>query len=335
MDMIAIYDVRNEECDFISKHFGDDVLLITDSLSLDTVPEDPDSVETLCVFVSSDVTSEVIDAFPNLSHITTRSTGTDHIDIDYAKQKGISISHVPGYGEQTVAEFAFALVLTLSRKIFDAYSQVRRSGDRSFTHLRGFDLYGKTFGVLGTGKIGAHAARIATGFGMKVVAYDAYPNHEIADEIGFEYLDSVEELARQSDILSLHVPYLPETHHIINADVLKNMKDTALLINTARGELVDTSALVQSLSDGSIAGAGLDVLEGERQLSEEAELLSHNTPDSDIQTLLENHVLIDMNNVVVTPHVAFYSQEAEEQILTTMLENITQYGETGTPAHLV
>lgn len=331
--MIAFFDVRDEEKELLLEVFGDGHLYVPENVEpayFDQLGE----VDTLCVFVTSEINKEVIDAMPTLKHIATRSTGADHIDIAYAKEKGITVSHVPGYGEQTVAEFAFALLLTLSRKIFDAYHQVREQGDYSFEHLRGFDLYGKTFGVVGTGKIGAHVARIAIGFGMNVVAYDISPDKALAKEIGFTYVDSLEDLLRQSDVVSLHVPYVKETHHMLNAETIGMMKDGVYLINTARGELIDTTALIGALKDGSIAGAGLDVLEGERDLKEEAELVQGLTKEVDVQVLLEDHVLIDMPNVVVTPHIGFYTKEAEQEIVETTIENIETFYKDGRPVHV-
>jgi len=331
--MIAFFDIRAEEKPLFTDAFGDEHEYCDGQAHLEEVTAAED-VDTLCVFVKSEVTREVIDVYPHLKHIATRSTGTDHIDVEYAKEKGVAVSRVPGYGEQTVAEFAFALLLTLSRKIFDAYHQVREQGDYSFTHLRGFDLYKKTFGVVGTGRIGAHAARIARGFGMDVIAYDVHPDRKLAEDVGFTYSETLEDLLERADVVSLHVPYLPTTHHMFNADTIPKMKRGAYLINTARGELVDTTELIRALKSGAIAGAGLDVLEGERDLKEEAELVMGDCKEVDVQTLLEGHVLIDMPNVVVTPHIAFYTKEAEREIIDTTIENIKQFNETGEPVHV-
>ena len=327
--MIAFCDVRDAEKMFLIDTFGEEHFYTKDVADASVLKNMTD-IETLCVFVTSDVDKKVIDALPNLKHITTRSTGVDHIDVKYAQKKGIVVSHVPGYGEHTVAEFAFALLLTLSRKIFEAYHQVREKGDYSFAHLRGFDLHGKIFGVVGTGCIGAHAARIAQGFGMKVIAYD----HSPREDLNVEYKETLEDMLREADIVSLHVPYIPgKTHHLLNEERLSVMKRGAYLINTARGELIDTTALVRVLKEGHLGGAGLDVLEGERELKEEAELILGDQKEVDVQTLLEDHILIDMPNVVVTPHLAFYTEEAERQIIETAIKNIDTFNKQGKPAY--
>lgn len=332
--MIAFCDVRDAERMFLIDAFGEEHFYTPDKARADILSELPD-VDTLCVFVSSKVDKEVIDALPDLKHITTRSTGVDHIDVKYAKKRRIVVSHVPGYGEYTVAEFAFALLLTLSRKIFEAYHQVREKGDYSFTHMRGFDLYGKTFGILGTGRIGSHAARIAKGFGMKVLAYDVKPNEQLAEEIGFTYTKTLDEMLQGSDVVSLHIGLFPETRHIIGKKELALMKKGAILINTARGELIDTTELVKALKSGHLGGAGLDVLEGEKELKEEAELILGDQLETDVQTLLEDHILIDMPNVIVTPHMAFYTEEAEKEIIDTSIANIDSFYTSGKAKHIL
>jgi len=196
--------------------------------------------------------------------------------------------------------------------------------------LRGFDLSGKTLGVIGTGKIGKNVIKIAKGFGMKVIACNLHPDLDFAKEFDFEYKD-LPEVVSKADILTLHVPYSKENHHLINKENILKMKKGVYLINTARGELIDTDALIWGLHEGIIAGAGLDVLEGERQLKEEAEILSSTDtlPKREhYKTLLEDHILIDMPNVIVTPHIAFYSKEAEEAIITTTVDNIKGFIES-------
>ncbi|MDO8183449.1 MAG: NAD(P)-dependent oxidoreductase [bacterium] len=280
--------------------------------------------EIISIFVDSKVTTKVLSAFPNLKHIATRSTGYDHIDLAVCKERGIIVSSVPGYGEVTVAEYAFALLLAYSRKIYDGVEKIKEQGDFSPEGLKGFDLCGKTIGIIGTGRIGKHAAGIAKGFGMKVVAYDVYPNEEAAKQIGFSYL-SLEELLKNADVVSVHVPYTPENHHLINKDKLALMKASAVLINTARGALIDTPALVEALKNKTIAGAALDVLEEEGVLKDEFGYVMGANQEADMKAVLADHVLFDLPNVIITPHNAFNTQEALEKILDTTAENIKSF----------
>ena len=270
--------------------------------------------------------------FPALKLIATRSTGFDHIDLAAAKERGVTVVTVPFYGENTVAEFTFALLLALSRRIIDADERVR-SGTFSPAGLRGFDLLGKTIGIIGTGHIGAHVIRMAQGFGMKVIAFDAYPNIDLSHTLNFTYL-SLPELLAQSDVITLHVPYNPHTHHLINKENIVSIKKGAYLINTARGAVVETGVLVDALRNGILAGAALDVLEEEDGLKEEAMLLTMPHPNADaIKTVLEDHYLINHPRVIVTPHLAFNTTEAIERILNVTIKNIQDFT-AGSPTNI-
>ena len=286
------------------------------------VQEGDADAEAISVFVNHPVDAAEMDKYPKLKLIATRSTGVDHIDAEEAKKRGITVASVPGYGTPTVAEFAFALVLALSRKVCDAHKQVTETGSFSQNGLTGFDLAGKTIGVVGCGKIGQHTARIAKGFGMQVLVSDAFKNDALAKEIGFTYAE-LPELLGASDIISLHVPYMKETHHLINMGNIGQIKKGAYLINTARGAVVETAALVKALEDGVLAGAGLDVLEEEGDMQDEMHLLSGLHPkEEELKVVLENHYLIDHPRVIITPHIAFDTREAIERILDTTVENI-------------
>ena len=313
---------------------GVEPIFVPHILTPEHLPEgEAAEAEIISVFVDSSVTAEVVATFPNLKHIVTRSTGYDHIDLVACKERGISVSSVPGYGEVTVAEYAFALLLSWSRRVYDGVDRIKEASDFSPEGLKGFDLFGKTFGIIGTGRIGKHAGRIAKGFGMEVVAYDVYPNPEAAAQIGFKYL-SLEELLQTADVVSIHVPYTPENHHLINADKLKLMKGSAVLINTARGSLIDTPALVEALKSKTIAAACLDVLEEEGVLKDEFGDVKGANHEADMRAVLAGHILFDLPNVLVTPHNAFNTQEALERILDTTAENIKSFL-AGTPVNLV
>lgn len=289
------------------------------------IPDQTD-FEMISVFVDSTVNAEVLQHFPNLKHIATRSTGFDHIDIEGSKAKGISISSVPSYGENTVAEHAFGLLLAISKRIYDGFEQVRMHGNFNPSALEGFDLMGKTIGVIGTGRIGRHVINIAKGFGMTVIAYDPFPKPELAAELGFTYRDTLDALLAESDVVTIHVPYTKDTHHLINAENIGKMKPTAVLLNTSRGAIVDTMALVGALQEKKLAGAGLDVLEEEGAIKDELDLLAKGEMDAhDLKTVIANHALIDFPNVVITPHSAFNTREAKERILNTTLTNIQAF----------
>ena len=307
-----------------SKLPGQDITFHQGSLSSFPELADPNA-NILCVFIETPIGKAELDRFPGLKLIATRSTGFDHIDLAETKARGIAVANVPFYGENTVAEFAFALLLALSRRIVDADERVREAGTFSPVGLRGFDLAGKTLGVVGTGHIGAHVIRMAKGFGMNVVGFDAFPNAELAHTLDFTYVP-LPELLATSDIVTLHVPYNEHTHHLINSENLPQIKKGAYLINTARGAVVETAALVEALKNGTVAGAGLDVLEEEGVLADEAAFLSSEHPSEEkMRIALADHYLINHPRVIVTPHLAFNTKEAIERILNTTVENIQNF----------
>lgn len=284
----------------------------------------PDT-EVISVFVSSSVTREMINAMPKLRLIACRSTGFDNIDLKAAAERNITVVNVPTYGEETVAEYAFGLLLALTRKL----PNILETENEKFTQpeLRGHDLAGKTFGVIGAGHIGISSLQIARGFSMKTLAYDAKPRPELAEKYGFHYAD-LDTILAESDVISLHAPLLPATQHIINQENLAKMKTTAILVNTARGELVDTNALLQALDSGQLGGAALDVVEGEALLHyhEETALLRSDTLPADIMRhSMEISVLKKMPNVIISPHNAFNTVEAIGRINHTTAKNIIDF----------
>lgn len=321
---IAFFELKGWEKDYLSgKISGDDVQFFDEPLSLENIDKVKDC-EIISPFIYSSLNGEVFDKVPSLKFISTRSTGFDHIDITEAKKRNITVSNVPFYGENTVAEHTFALILTLSRRVFQSLEKVKR-GDFSLDGLIGFDLKGKTIGIIGLGHIGQHVARIAHGFEMNILAYDLRQDKKLAKQFGIKYA-TIEEVLKNSDIITLHCPYNESTKHLINLNNISLIKRGAYLINTARGGLIDTTALLRALNEGIIAGAGMDVLEEECFVKEEAELLFDNPAKKcDIQTMLENHVLLLKENVIITPHNAFNSKEALERILDTTAENINSF----------
>ncbi len=280
--------------------------------------------EIISVFIYSKINKKALGKLKNLKMITTRGTGFDHIDINECRERGIAVCNVPAYGENTVAEHTFALILSLTRKIHKAWERTRRL-DFSQKGLRGTDLQGKTLGVIGVGNIGKHVIRIARGFEMNALAFDVFRNKQFEKKLGFKYVD-LDRLLRNSDIITLHCPYSKKTHHLINKNNIKKIKRGALLINTARGALIETNAMVKALDSGILGGAGLDVLEDECFIKEDAQVMSRHFPKKyDMRIILEDHILAKKENVIVTPHNAFNSQEALQRILDATVESINGF----------
>ena len=306
---------------------------------LDEVPED---TEIVSVFITEKIDGAFLDDHPLIRLIATRSTGCDHIDLDVCDKRGVGVANVGTYGENTVAEHTFALMLALSRRLRDSERAVR-TGRFSRERLRGFDLRGKTLGVVGAGRVGLHVIRIGTGFGMRVLAYDEAPHSFYSELLDFRYT-GFEELLRESDMITLHIPLTPTTRHMINRDALALCRPGVLLINTARGGLIDSGALIEALDAGQVAGVGLDVLEDERVFRGGAtQILSEKIAErvrssagamiretsaqrvSEFSKLVAHHRLLNRPEVVLTPHVAFNSHEAMERLNRITVENINAY----------
>jgi len=319
---IGFFEAEGWEKVILEKEFSKHNLIFTkDWLTKENV-ENYNDLEILSVFICSEINKEIIDSLPNLKFIATRSTGFDHIDINYCKEKGIIVSNVPEYGTKTVAEWTIGLMLNLMRKIYYAIDQIKEAESFDLSNLRGEELYGKTLGVIGTGKIGKEVIRLAKAFGMNVLAYDVYQDENFAKEYDFKYV-SLEELLRNSDVITIHVNLNPSTYHLINKNNVNLVKRGAYLINTARGGIIETEALIYALKEGILKGAALDVLEEETEIKEELEILvKSDLKTEEIKTLWQNHILMKMPNVLITPHNAFNSKEAVERILKTTIENI-------------
>jgi D-lactate dehydrogenase len=297
------------------------------------VPDQPDeSVRVLSVFVHDGLGPDVLDRYPGVKMIAARSTGFDNIDLDACRERGIVVSNVPRYGDNTVAEHTFALILSLSRNLRRAYLK-SLAGDYTTADLMGFDLKDRTLGVIGTGRIGLRVIKIAKGFSMNVLAFDVMRDDFLSDVLGFSYV-TLEELLAASDIISLHAPLNDKTYHMIDSERLSQVKQGALLINTARGGLVDTNALVEALDRGQVAGAGLDVVECETFIDDQEDEVLAGACDCSHTTMIQQFNLLRRPNVVFTPHIAFNSREAIERILVTTVENIKAFLE-GVPRNVV
>lgn len=333
MTKVAFFEIEDWEKEYLEKELKDNELyFFNDHLEAEKIDLVKD-FEIISVFTDSSIGENVFSKTPYLKLITTRATGFDNIDVEEAKKHNIVVCNVPTYGENTVAEHTFGLMLNLSRKIYKSIQSVKEKGFIP-DNLQGFDLKGKTLGIIGTGHIGSHVARIAKGFEMNILAHDVHEDKKLVKSLGFTYV-SLEDLLKNSDIITLHVPYNKHTHHLINSQNINLIKKGAYLINTARGGIVETTALIKALDDGVLAGAGLDVLEEEHAIKEERQLLSKKfTENLDFKLMLQNHMLMERENVIVTPHNAFNSKEALERILQTTVENIKAFVE-GKPINVV
>lgn len=326
---ILYFDVKDDEkeklINFCKGKY--DFELIEEPLNEKTeLTEAMKDADVISCFTFSRVGENVLKQFANLKLIALRSVGFNHIDIDYCKAHNIAVVNSLGYGNTTVAEFAFGLILDVMRKVSRAYMNLKNEHlDRD--SYKGFELGGKTIGIIGTGAIGSEVIRIAKGFSMNVLAYDLYPKQELVDKYDVKYVE-LDELLRESDVISLHAPLTDKNFHLINEEKINLMKPTAVIVNTARGELIDSKALYIALSEKRIFGAGMDVLEAENMLTKPDSIVDFDylTGDYIRQTLI-NERLLRLHNVVVTPHIAYDTQEAEDRILSITEKNITSFFE--------
>jgi len=320
---VAFFELKSWEKAYLKKKLkGYSLKFFEEPLSNNNVSKAKNS-DIISVFIYSKINKDILKKLPKLKIITTRSTGFDHIDLKECRKRKIITCNIPYYGENTVAEHTFALILSLSRNIHKSYVRTLRD-DFSIEGLTGFDLKGKTIGIIGGGHIGLHVAKMARGFGMNVLVYDINKQNFLAEVIGFNYAN-LDELLKKSDIISLHVPYNNHTHHLINKNNIKKIKSGAILINTSRGGVVDTGALLYALEKKILGGAGLDVIEGEELIKEEHELLYETGNPEKWKTIVRDHKILKMDNVVFTLHNAFNSKEALIRILDTTIGNIKSY----------
>jgi D-lactate dehydrogenase len=326
------YEVKDWERRYLQERLKDWTLHFEEGVLNGSTAAEGSDAEYISVFIYSALNESALAKFPAVRMIATRSTGYDHIDLKECRRRGIPVCNVPSYGENTVAEHTFALILMLTRKVHQSYNQVR-AGHLERAMLTGFDLQGKTLGVVGAGHIGLHAIRIGRGFGMRVLTHDVSRDPFLADLLGFSYV-SLETLLTESDIVSLHCPLTPATRHIIGPAQIHRMKPGALLINTSRGGLVDTDALIEALDAGLLGGAGLDVIEGEELIKEEKQLLYEPHTLEQFRAATRNRVLLARDDVVFTPHNAFNSREALERILDTTIANLEAF-RAGAPINAV
>ena len=326
----VFFDVDKITKDYLEKQQICDGNVVMLSESMENISQEQfekvKDAEIISVFVHTalKMTKETLDKYTNLKLIATRSTGFDHIDLNYCKNRGIEVVNVPKYGEATVAEFTFGVLLALARHIIQARTDMKNNFVRMNEYI-GFDLYGHTLGIIGTGAIGRHVAKLARGFGMDVLAYDIYPNEEFQRIYNIHYV-GLDELYAKSDIITLHAPATKENYHLLNDEAFKKMKDGVIIANTARGSLVDPEALYRALVNGKVKGAALDVLENEDFIIHDDMILkSQDIPMDYAMNTIINARLLQMKNVIITPHIGFNSIDAVHRILHTTLENINHF----------
>jgi len=331
---IAIFEAQEWEHQACSHLMSVHSLRCSQSALSAATADDFGDAEIVSPFVNSRLDADVIGRLPALKLIATRSAGYDHIDLAICQRRGIAVANVPDYGDATVAEHAFALLLALVRNIVDSVAHTR-GGGFSMPRPRGLELRDKVLAVIGTGRIGRRAIEIARGFGMKIVAFDQRRDGDAAARLGFTY-GGLDEVLGQADVVTLHVPSSPQTMGMIGEQQFEAMKPGAILINTARGDLVDTAALVQALTSGRLRAAGLDVLPQEPFIGDEAEIFrdARALDASDLEALVANHVLLHLPNVLVTPHNAYNTDAAMSRIIGTTLANIEGFA-AGRPINLV
>jgi len=321
---IAFFEITADEKKYVKKQFGNEYELFfyKEKLTEENVALIKD-VEVVSIFIYSKITQKIIDSAKKLKLIATRSTGFNHINLKAAQKNKISVCNVPYYGENTVAEHTFALILALSRNLHKAYIRTTQ-GNYSLEGLRGFDLKNKTLGIIGAGSIGMHVIKMAKGFGMHVVAFDLNENHLMKELLDLKYVP-LEELLSASDVITVHCPYNEQTRYLINMRNIHLVKKGTLFINTARSGIVEPSALYYAIDNGIFGGAGLDVFEGEELALEENQMLTKNVSLEHLEASMKRNILLRRENVIITPHMAFDSVEAVERILDTTAKNINSF----------
>jgi D-lactate dehydrogenase len=345
--IVIIYFVETEpgEQEFYTHGLaGHDVRFVP---TLDEIGGD---VEALAPFINAKVTGDFLSAHPRLRLIATRSTATDHLDLPACQAHGVAVAHVPFHAETTVAEHTFALLLAISRRMREVML-APKGGRFSYEATRGFELAGKTLGIVGMGHIGRRVAGLAQAFQMEVLAYDLDEPPAVATALGFTFVPLAELLAR-ADIISLHAPLTPATYHLLNRETLAQCQRGVIIINTARGSLIETLALREALDSGQVGAAGLDVLQDERVMRAPAsniiaadiiahlrsDALAHEARDADrireLEELMLGDAVLARPNVVCTPHVAFNSMEAVARLQQITAENIAAFA-AGKPVNIV
>ncbi len=323
MQTVIFYDTKPYEKDFFEFELNEDkkIIFIDSELLPDKVlSKEEQNAEIISVFTSSRLDKQVLEKFKNLKLILTRSVGYSHIDLDYCNSKNIIVANTPHYGDYTVAEFSFGLLLSLVRRI--GYGQHELKQGDMYPETFGMELYNKTIGIIGTGAIGSKSLKIAKGFSMNILCFDININEEIEKEYNAKYVD-LDTLCKFSDIIMLHAPLTSHNYHMLDEEKISLMKDTAVIVNTARGELIDTEALYNALIDKKIQGVALDVFEFEETISNKRPTEKINFKN--LRISLINNKLLNLPNVVATPHIAYDTKEAINRILQKTTKSLNEF----------
>lgn len=316
---LSFFNLSDNKKEIAKEKFNNfDLKFFDDSINKTNISEFSDS-EIICICPKSNANKMILEKCKNLKYVVTRSTGFDHIDSEYCKDNDIKIKNTIKYGGRTVAEYQFALILSLTRKIRQAQERVK---NKSFLkdNLQGFDLYGKTIGVIGCGNIGKNVIRIANGFGMNVLVYTRTINKELENKLNFKYV-GLEEIYLNSDVISINIPITEETYHLIDKESFNKMKNNVLLINTSRGKIINTDDLISAIENKKIAGAALDVIEGEKFLKGDFLDIDSNEKQLIVKNLER---LLNFENVIIPPHNAYNTKEAVDRIFEETIQNIKE-----------
>ncbi|MBI3332353.1 hypothetical protein HYZ99_05370 [Candidatus Peregrinibacteria bacterium] len=310
---ILFLEVDAEDRPLVLERFPE-AQILDRPLDGDAILKEANKAEIISCFVQSSFDAQTLKKLPQLKLLCTRSVGYDHIDLEAAKKQRITVCNVPDYGSYVIAEHVFALLLGTLRHVEEGDKRVE-GGTFDYHGLRGVALFGKTMGIVGTGRIGRHVAKIACGFGMNILAVDQCRTKELEEKFGVRYV-SMEELLSGSDVVTLHLPATNETEHMLDRKAFKNMKQGVVLVNTARGTLIDSQALLAALNDGTVAHALLDVLEHEKNFE-------------------EDRALIDHPNVVTTPHIAFFADSSMRNMYLDAFQSINEFLSGKEPVHII
>jgi len=326
---IAFFDSKEYDIEMFNeynKKYNFEITYFKTKLNEETAPLAA-GYDVVCVFVNDNVNKKVLLKLKNngTKLIALRCAGYNNVEISHLP-KDLYVVRVPAYSPYAVAEHTASLLLGLNRKVYKSYQRTKKY-NFSLDGLLGFDIHGKTVGVIGTGKIGKVFIKIMNGFGANVIAYDVYPDKEAEKELNFKYV-SLDEIYKNSDIISLHCPLTEENHNMINEESISKMKKGVIILNTSRGKLINSKDLVKCLEEGRIGGVGLDVFE------DEEEYFLNDMSNSYIRDA-ELSILLSMPNVIITAHQAFFTKEALEKIVSTTFENIDTFFNTGTCENIV
>lgn len=328
---MLVFDFKQSEKDYFEANsFSDyEISFFEGSLNEKTLKnvslEDLENSEVLSIFINSRINEEVLEAFKNLKIIATRSTGCNHINLEECLEHDIAVTNVTNYGAKTVVQFTVGLIIALVRKIIPALADMKKLQNNPENYI-GRDLNALTIGVIGTGIIGSNVCKAANFVGMKILAYDIKPKKDLEEKYGVKYVD-LSTLLENSDVITLHIPYNDDNYHMISAREFDKMKDSAYLINTSRGELINTYALYKALINKKIQGCALDVGECE-DFSFDMENFLQKIPETTPNCLgraIAIQKMIELPNVIITPHIAYSTTESIQDILETTMANINAF----------